>query len=123
MTLPIITQLDTIQDFKNCLLNNPGVFIIKLGADWCGPCRRIESFVTSCMSQAPANVQCAIINVDEAVELYSFLKNKRMVNGIPAILAYYKGNLNYVPDSSVVGDNIRQITVFFQKCYVDALKI
>ena len=123
MPLPILTQMDTLQDFKNCLLNNPGVFIIKLGADWCGPCRRIESFVHSCMSQAPDNVQCAIINVDAAVELYSFLKNKRMVNGIPAILVYYKGNLNYVPDGAVIGDSTTQIAGFFQKCYVDAMKL
>jgi len=122
-SLPILTQLNTLQDFKDCLLNNPGAFILKLGADWCGPCRRIESFVQSCMSQAPDNVQCAIINVDEAVELYSFLKAKRMVNGIPVILVYYKGNLNYVPDAAVVGDNLNQIASVFQKCYAEANKL
>lgn len=123
MPLQVITRLDTIQDFKNCLLNNPGIFIMKLGADWCGPCRRIESFVHTCVAQAPDNVQCAIINVDEAVELYNFLKTKRMVNGIPAILVYYRGNLNYVPDSAVIGDNLSQIAALFQKCYADAAKL
>lgn len=96
---------------------------MKMGADWCGPCRRIEPFVQSCIMQAPDNVQCAIINIDEAVELYSFLKNKRMVNGVPVILVYYKGNLNYVPNATVVGDNVNQIATVFQKCYADAAKL
>lgn len=123
MPLAIQTQIYTIQDFKNCLLNNPGVFIMKLGADWCGPCRQIESLVMNCMVQAPDNVQCAIINVDEAVELYSFLKNKRMVNGIPAILAYYKGNLNYIPDANVIGSDPQQILNLFQMCYNGVSKL
>jgi hypothetical protein len=74
------------------------------------------------MKQAPDNVQCAIVNVDEAAELYSFLKNKRMVNGIPAILAYYKGNLNYIPDANVIGADPQQILNLFQICYNDAAK-
>ena len=122
MPLPILTQVNTIQDFKNCLLNNPGIFIIKFGADWCGPCRRIEPIVQSYMSNAPENVQCAITNIDEAIELYGFLKNKRMLNGVPAILAYYKGNLHYVPNNGVIGDNIAQINGFFQQCFIEASK-
>jgi thiol-disulfide isomerase/thioredoxin len=122
MPLAILTQIYTVQDFKNCLLNNPGVFIMKLGADWCGPCRQIESLVVNFMKQAPDNVQCAIVNVDEAAELYSFLKNKRMVSGIPAILAYYKGNLNYIPDANVIGADPQQILNLFQMCYNAAAK-
>ena len=36
-----------------------------------------------------------------------------MVNGIPVILVYYKGNLNYIPDDRVVGADTNQIVKLF----------
>jgi thiol-disulfide isomerase/thioredoxin len=116
----VITSLDKLSDFVDCLKTNPGVFIIKLGAEWCGPCKRIEGLVKSCVDQAPANAQCAIIDVDESLEIYSFLKKNRVINGIPAILAYRKGNLNYIPDDIVIGADQNQVVAFFQRCYAIA---
>ena len=116
----VIKSMEKLTDLQQALQNNPGVFIIKLGAEWCGPCKRIEGLVQSCMDQAPANVQCAIIDVDEAFEVYGFLKTKRVVNGIPAILGYYKGNLNYIPDEVVIGSDQKQVIAFFQRCYSDS---
>jgi thiol-disulfide isomerase/thioredoxin len=118
----IITSLENLNSMLKCLQDNPGVFIIKLGAEWCGPCKKIESLVTQCMQQAPANVQCAIIDVDESLEIYSFLKTKRVINGIPAILGYYKGNLNYIPDDLVIGSDQNKVISFFQRCYKEADK-
>jgi len=113
----IITNLASLNDLQTALQNNPGVFIMKLGAEWCGPCKRIEGLVSSCMEQAPENVQCAIIDVDEAIDIYGFLKTKRVVTGIPAILAYYKGNVNYLPNEVVIGSDPKNVIAFFQKCY------
>ena len=113
----VMTSMEKLIDLQQALQNNPGVFIMKLGAEWCGPCKRIEDLVKWCMDQAPENVQCAVIDVDEAIEVYGFLKTKRVVNGIPAILGYYKGNLNYVPDEVVIGSDQKQVTAFFQRCY------
>ena len=69
----------------------------------------------------PDNVQCAIIDVDESFDVYSFLKSKRMVNGIPAILAYYKGNVNYIPDNSITGSDRQQLQTFFTSCFNNSL--
>ena len=118
----VITSLDKLSDFAKCLEVNPGVFIIKLGAEWCGPCKRIEGFVKSCMDQAPPNVQCAVVDVDEALEIYSFLKKNRVINGIPAILGYYKGNLNYIPNEVVIGADQNKVVAFFQRCYKESEK-
>jgi hypothetical protein len=38
-----------------------------------------------------------------------------MVNGIPAILGYYKDNHNYVPDDIVIGADVPQINAFFTR--------
>jgi thiol-disulfide isomerase/thioredoxin len=113
----VITSMEKLTDLQNALQNNPGLFIMKLGAEWCGPCKRIEALVQSCMEQSPDNVQCAVIDVDEAFEVYGFLKTKRVVNGIPAMLGYYQGNLNYIPDEVVIGSDQKQVIAFFQRCY------
>ena len=40
-----------------------------------------------------------------------------MVNGVPAILAYYKENISAMPDDSVIGADIPQIDLFFNRVY------
>lgn len=111
--LPIITKIDDRNHFVEILRANPGAIIIKFGATWCGPCKLIENHVNTLMNMMPNNVQCIIVDVDECVDLYSFLKTKKMVNGIPVILVYYKGNINYIPDDRVVGADVNQINKLF----------
>lgn len=112
----IITEIQSLAEFKSILDNNTGVFIMKLGAEWCGPCKRIEPLVHQLMTNIPTDkIQCAIIDVDESFELYAFLKTKKMVNGIPAILAYYAGNTHYIPDDVVVGSDPDQIVELFNR--------
>lgn len=112
---PVITHIASLVDFRQLIIQNRGVFIVKLGAEWCGPCKRIEPLVASCMRQMSDAVQCAVIDVDESFEVYAFLKNKRVVNGIPAILAYYQGNDNYIPDDVVVGSDEKQVVALFAR--------
>jgi len=104
--------------FQSLLQNNPGVIIIKLGAEWCGPCKKIEQPVTEWMKKMPRrSIQCIILDIDESFEIYATLKQKKMVNGIPAILAYYAGNVSVIPDDMVVGADLNQIKLFFDRCY------
>jgi len=111
--LPIITKVEDRNHFLELLQSNPGAIIIKFGANWCGPCKIIENQVHTFMNMMPNNVQSIIVDVDDCVDLYSFLKSKKMVNGIPAILVYYKDNLNYIPDDRVIGADKNQITKLF----------
>ena len=103
------------EDFMNYLQNNQGAFIVKFGAEWCGPCKKIEGLVKNCMNQLPSNVTCAIIDVDDNFEIYAFFKNKKVLGGIPAIFAYHKGTTNYIPDNLVIGADETQIKLFFEK--------
>lgn len=120
MTLTYITEIKSVNDFRMHLQTNPGVFIIKFGADWCKPCKIIENDVLDYFSKMPDNVKCAIIDVDESIELYGFLKKKKMVNGIPALLAYYQGNQDYIPDEFVSGTDKDQLSYFFNTCLQNA---
>ena len=103
------------QDFERLLANNPGKVILKFGAEWCGPCKRIEALVNQWFNVLSANpsVKCIIIDVDESFDLYGAFKSKRQINGIPAIMCFNKGNISYIPDANVVGADVNQINLFF----------
>ena len=113
----IITSIQSRTEFNTLLANNPGAIVIKLGASWCGPCKSIEPALNYYVNQMPPNVQVCIIDIDECFELYSFLQSKRMVNGVPALLAYYKPNTSVIPDASVIGADLKQINIFFNKVF------
>jgi thioredoxin 1 len=117
MPLPIITSTVSNQDFSKLLQENPGMVIAKFGAEWCGPCKRIEELVNKCMDQMPNTIQCLIIDVDESFELYAFLKSKKIVTSLPTIVCYEKGNTSYVPNDVVVGADPSQVNIFFGKAF------
>ena len=112
----IVTHLPTRDNFFQLLQANPGLVIIKLGATWCGPCKRIKDHVHRFFASSPDNVVCLDLDVDECVDFYSFLKSKRMVNGIPVMLCYKKGNKTGIPDDSVTGADSMALTAFFRRC-------
>jgi len=111
-----IEEIGNSDAFGEELKTNPGVIIVKFGAEWCGPCKKIEGLVQTRMTALPNNFKCFIIDIDEHFELYAFLKTKRMVNGIPAILAWKRGNLSVIPDAIVNTSNVAEVETFFQQC-------
>ena len=123
MPKEVINDILSLQDFYEILKNNEGVVIVKFGAEWCGPCKRIEEHVYSAFKQMPDNVQPIIVDVDESFELYAFLKSKKMVKSIPTLLCYEKGNLSYVPNDVVVGANTDEINAFFNECFDKAKEL
>ena len=116
MSLPIITNITDRNHFFEILKQNPGVVIIKFGASWCGPCKTIDEGVKLYFEKLPNTIQTAIVDIDICVDVYSFLKSKRMVNGVPVILCYAKGNETYIPDDFVVGADKPKINEFFLRC-------
>lgn len=115
LSLPIITSVASLADFQTILRQNPGVVVLKMGAEWCGPCKRIHREVEQGFAAMPANVQKVVLDIDESIELYSYLKKKRRVNGIPAILSWNRGNDTDVPDDGVLGGDGPQVVAFFQR--------
>jgi thiol-disulfide isomerase/thioredoxin len=116
MEKQIIASIPTKNDFNRILDLNTGLVIIKLGAEWCGPCKLIKDVVHAFFASAPPEVICADIDVDECFELYSLLKSRRVVNGIPVLLCYKKGNRTPIPDDSVVGADPAALDAFFKRC-------
>jgi thiol:disulfide interchange protein len=116
MGRPIITHYENRQAFLSSLNNNPGLIFVKFGADWCGPCKLIEEDVNRYFHSMPDTVQCAIIDIDKSIDVYAFLKSKKITQGIPTILCYHKGNTHYVPDDVIAGSDKNAVTLFFKRC-------
>ena len=119
----IITDI-SINDFKT-LLNNISnkIIILKFTADWCKPCKKIKSCVDEWFNKLPDNFIIIEIDIDETMDLYYKLKTKKMVNGIPSILAYYGNTLRtmdewFIPSDSVIGGNIEEVNLFFSRCQI-----
>jgi thiol-disulfide isomerase/thioredoxin len=122
ITKSIITSL-TQQELA--LLQNEGrcVSVIKFSATWCGPCKRIQPIWDSWLKILPTNIIIAEIDIDESLELYASLKTKKMVNGVPSILAFYgdiKRDHWFIPDDSVIGANEGMVKNFLSRCLVKA---
>jgi thioredoxin-like negative regulator of GroEL len=114
-----ITHIESRGAFANLLSNNPGMIILKFGADWCGPCKRIEKDVNhffSCLPQ-DGSVIYGEIDIDESIDVYAYLKSNKRVNGIPVILCYVRGQSNgIIPTFSITGADHAELGRFFAKC-------
>ena len=99
--------------FTEILANNPGYVILKFGAPWCGPCKTVAPVVNQWKSKLSDNVNFYDIDIDVNMEIYGFLKTRKMVNGVPCILVYKRDNTSYIPDDATLGANVNDINNLF----------
>ena len=93
--------------------------ILKLTAEWCRPCKTIKDLAIQQVANLSANgrpIECYEVNVDDSLDFYAFMKQKKMVNGIPVFLFYKANNTDFIPDDSVTGANPPDIIAFFDRC-------
>lgn len=119
----IIIQIDGREHFLRILQNNPGLVILKFGATWCGPCKKIKPIVDGFFSTTPIHVACADLDIDVEgnFDVYGYLQTKKMVSGVPVMLCYKKKNLNkeqisFIPDDSITGASPPDLHAFFVRC-------
>jgi len=116
-------ELTTLQkSFSNRII------VIKIGAEWCGPCKKIKPTWNEWIEKASQNIIIADLDgdQDENIELIGNLKTKKMMKGIPVIFAYYgdiKRDHWYIPDDSVIGGDINQVNAFFERCTKKAITL
>lgn len=106
------------KSFQNMLQDNQGFVIMKFGATWCEPCKRIESVVEERLNELgkSEHVSCMTIDIDDSFDLYAFLKMKKVVKSIPAILCYVTGNPSVYPDDLVNTSDTKEVNAFFDRC-------
>lgn len=99
-----------------------GVIIIKFSADWCLPCKKVSPVWDSYSNACPNNVVMAGVDIDESLDLYMFMKRKRMLKGVPTILTWYPSasrdrNTWHIPDDSVSGFDEKAVRDYFGRCF------
>jgi thiol-disulfide isomerase/thioredoxin len=116
--LPNDTPPLTLQQLKEILDNNTKVVIIRFTASWCGPCQRILPYFNSMADIIKENGGTVVtIDIDQCIEIYTYYKSKKMINGVPTIMAFYAGNTSVYPDNVVIGADLQQLEFFFRKVF------
>ena len=119
--MPEILNNLSLEEFKTQLniLHKDHIIIVRFTAEWCGPCKSIDSECNAFFSNCSDKIHPIIIDIDESLDLYVALKRYKMINGIPALFAYYGNDLNdkwYIPNNSIVGADKKALSDFFIKC-------
>jgi thiol-disulfide isomerase/thioredoxin len=115
------TQSQALQSQALQIQAKRTIIIIKFGATWCNPCKRIAPICEEWLATCPANILYADIDIDESLDLYMALKNKKMLKGVPTLLAYNTGVARdhwYIPDDSVQGGDVAAVTAFLKRCSI-----
>lgn len=123
MTRVISASLDRAQFQALVSCNTNRILVLKLGADWCGPCKKVKPLIHSLAEKMPENVSVLDIDVDDSFDLYAWLKSRKQVNGIPVLLAYYPGNETFASDYAITGADPHAIDGFFTEIHRAALTI
>ena len=113
--IPINTDLNRL-NFLKFLDHNPGLVIVKFGAEWCKPCQRSTLCIEDNFDKLPENVSTVNIDIDNNIDLYVYMKHIKMVQSIPSLLCYVQGNYTFYPDESVSSSNHGDINQFFDRC-------
>ena len=114
MSKEIITHFpsrDQFEEFLKC--DHPGIFL-QFTATWCAPCKRISPLVKKFMLEESGNIICCKLDVDENGDLYSYLKRKRLINGIPCLYYYDSSNHTIAPSLTITGGDINAVANFLK---------
>lgn len=117
----ILEHIEDRDAFQKILDENEGIVILKFGADWCQPCKVISPYVKTMVEKLPSLFTVYDLDVDDNFEIYAYLKSKKMVSGIPTILAYYKENNTFASNESMSGANESDYDGFFKRCITHAI--
>lgn len=118
----IKTKISDRTAFQDILDKNEGIILIKFGASWCNPCKKIGPFVKEMVNKLPNTFTVYDLDVDDNFELYGFLKSKKMVTGIPTLLAYYRQNKTFASNQCISGTDEKEYKQFFVNCISESIK-
>ena len=83
----IIEKLETRDNFKLLISQKPYV-IVKAGAEWCGPCKKIAPTFDSLVNKLGVNDLIVYkLDVDEDDDVSAFLK----IKSLPTFISYING--------------------------------
>jgi hypothetical protein len=101
------------QEFYKELDENNSVLIVFVTGSNCLPCERAKPIVMKKMEGV--NYRMIHLDRDRDTDIYSALRTKKQVKGVPTLLAYQAGNYTLIADLSISGANPSAIEEFFDQ--------
>lgn len=115
MSIKIYTTLNRHQ-FQT-IINKPNIsIIIFLNASWCKPCKSFKQYLYNKIGILKHFPQILFFDIDidnpENIDIYSFLKSKKQVTGVPTLLYFTE---SIYSELCISGDNKRGLDNLFNK--------
>src|SRR6056300_1407103 len=109
--------VSTKDDFQNIINNDTKTVVFKFSASWCASCKIIAPIVDNFKQTIVdnENIDWYDIDVDESIEIFGWLKTKRIINGVPSTIAYFEENDTIYPDEFVLGGNEKDLEILFNR--------
>jgi len=102
-------------DFLQMLQTKQKPLLVKFTADWCGPCKRVKPLVDAFLTpEIRSSIDYLEIDIDNSVDVYAYMKTKRMLNGIPTLFYYDMSNKHFPPTYSVSTGKESTVNEFLQ---------
>ena len=86
-----VREIKNNDEFQGYISTPNLLNIIKVGANWCGPCRVLETTLHGLSQEEVEGVMLAEVNADE--EWFDDIAAEIGIRGIPVLLAYRDGEL------------------------------
>ena len=114
-----IGMLKSLDEVKQIIMNNDRV-MVKFSAGWCVPCKMIKTVCEGNFNKMTEDgVVCLNVDIDDEMDFYMLLKQKKQVTSIPS-LCYYYGEKSedtwFVPREIYAGSKLPEVQGFFDKC-------
>lgn len=81
--------LITNENFENEVLKSDIPVLIDFGAQWCGPCKKIEPFISEISEEYKNTIKVCKVDVDDEPDLAAYFH----VSSIPSVLVIKNGNV------------------------------
>ncbi len=75
--------------FQSTVASNPGLVLVKFGAEWCGPCRMMEGELDKLSAQMGGRVSVVRVDVDQ----HPNLAQHYGVSSIPRLMLFKHGQV------------------------------
>lgn len=99
-------------DFLTMLQNKEKNTVVFFSATWCKPCQKVKPQILELSSQY--DIDFVQLDFDADTDVYSLLKSRKQVSGVPSLLAYKKNNVTPIADFGISGSNLNEIECFFE---------
>ena len=100
-------------EYTNKIANKHKPLFVKFTASWCGPCKNVKPTIDKFLkSENAAKIEYLEIDIDNSIDVYAFLKSKKMVNGVPTLMFYDMSNKSFAPTMSVSTGSIEIVNKF-----------